>query len=175
MESYKNKERAENIVIYLTFVISNIGKISLENLDSREEKGPLDEKHIEIFDKLSNAVAKLLDEKLKDKEDEVIINSTIPTERVSTEEAYSNFKRIDDASDNILSKTFKDGYNFAMTFNTNSYYGMDCYKMDSFVAVKDQEIYGPIYISRVDSPDLRKCKEQQELSARQLIKKMINR
>lgn len=168
---YKNKERAENITIYLVNVLSKIEKGPIEDMNTISEKEPLDEKYKEIFDKLSNAVAKLLDEKLID--DEVVINSTIPTERVSTEEAYCNYIRIDNATDNILSKAFKDGYAFVMIFGSNSRYGMDTYETDTFIAVKDEDIYGPIYICASNSPDLRHEKERDEKAAKELINRIL--
>lgn len=174
METYKNKERAENITIYLVNTLSVLekGKIPIEDIDLHEEE-PLEKKYIDIFHKLSNVVAKILDEKLIDVETEVIINSTIPKKGISTKEAYSNFKIIDNEVDGRLSKAFKGRYAFLMAFNIDEYYGMPCYAMDAFIAVHGEEMYGPIYICASNSPDLKKYKEQDEEEARQLIKRII--
>ena len=173
MEISKNKERAENLTIYLVNVLSNIENNLVEDIDSIEEDKPLDKEYTDLFYKISSEVAKLLDEKLINYESEVIINSTIPKPGISTKENYSNFKRIDSAVDGRLSKSFKKGYAFLMGFNTDEYYGMPCYAMDAFIAVHGEEMYGPIYICASNSPDLKKYKEQDEEEARQLIKRII--
>lgn len=173
MEISKNKERAENLTIYLVNVLSNIENNLVEDIDSIEEDKPLDKEYTDLFYKISSEVAKLLDEKLINHESEVIINSTIPKPGISTKENYSNFKRIDNAVDGRLSKSFKKGYAFLMGFNTDTYYGMASYPLDAFIAVKHEDVYGPIYLCACDSPDLIKYKEKDAAQAQKMIKKIL--
>ena len=105
----------------------------------------------------------------------ITCEKTIPTEKISTKEAYSNFERIDNETNNILSKVFKEGYAFVMIFGSNSRYGIDTYETDTFAAVKDEDMYGPIYICASNSPDLKYEKESDEKAAKEMINKIIKR
>ena len=149
IKSKKNLKRAENLTIYLINVLNYIEKnsslnkkISLEELREEEE---IDIKYIDIYNKISHTIAQMLDN-ISD-EDVLEINSNIPHENLSSKEAYSNFKKIDNAVDNVLSKVFKNGeYEFSMRFGIDTYYDMPSRKNDFFAAAKEKDMYGPIYL-----------------------------
>lgn len=150
IKSKKNLKRAENLTIYLINVLNYIEKnsslnkkISLEELKEDEE---IDIKYIDIYNKISYTIAQMLDN-ISD-EDVLEINSNIPHENLSSKDAYSNFKKIDNAVDNVLSKVFKNGeYEFSMRFCIDTYYDIPSRKNDFFAAAKEEDMYGPIYLS----------------------------
>lgn len=149
IRSNENLKRAENLTIYLINVLNYIEKNSSLNkkilLEELGEDEKIDIKYLDIYNKISYTIAEMLDN--ISNEDVLEINSNIPHENLSSKEAYSNFKKIDEATGNILSSIFKNGeYEFSMRFGIDTYYDMPSSKNDFFAAAKEEDMYGPIYL-----------------------------
>ena len=164
-------KRSEELAIYLidTFnlIKNNSHYISFDDM----KKYPINKDFIKLFDDLSKCIAYLL----KNDKDLIISNMNIGNNKLLPYKAFGNYAIIDrNLNHQLYAYTRKDKYTFYIDFSNDKYYGIPLYKQDMLIVTRDNSIYGPIYIPRVENADKSIIikKEKAIENARSMIKKL---
>ena len=182
-----NKARAESLSIYLIAVINYIKKLKLEGvsfdghvLENFDEDitEPIED-YSELFSRLSNRIARMLqefDNSEYEDLDDLIIGNTVPHREISSYKSYCNFQLINASLDGELSEAFGKDFSFVLKFGTSSYYSMDSVLQDLILVTNNVhagDFFGPIYICKTDAPDWKSKKKHDYERARHLISKLV--